>query len=170
MASRLSGTLLRVLKHSRVAWYQGVDGTTAYYEQPAPGVPGAVFINGQRLCKLHVDREGFYADFPSPKVQKLMTERGISLERGWTCMVEVYGMHINDAIVQSRYHAVRHHDGHHCIQTVDSLHAAIFVDGQWLWTMNIREGHRALAELELSTQDGWYPLQQDLLRQWRRTG
>lgn len=169
MTSRLSGTLIRVLKHSRVAWYNGI-GTTAYYEQPSPGTPGALFINGQRICQLVVDREGLYADFPSPKVQRMMTERGVRLDRGWTCAVEIYGLPLNDAVLQSRFLAARHHNERVCIQCIDQQRSAIFVDGIWRWTIKNEDASRALVELELSTHDGWYPLQQDLFRRQRCTG
>lgn len=164
MPSRLSGGLIRVLKHSRVAWYKDPFDTTAFYEQPSPGVPGAVFVNGKRIVQLVVDREGFYADAPSPKIQQILRAHGVNLEGGWSCLIETYGMEINEALSQSSYRAVRHHNGI-SVQCTENHHVIILVDGVPRWTIPMSTAHRALAEMGLSMLDGWYPVQRDLLRQ-----
>ncbi len=163
--SRLSGGLIRVLKHSRVAWYNDPLGTTAYYEQPSLDAPGSVFVNGRCITRLVVDRDGFYADFPSPKVQQILRSHGVSLEGGWSCPIETYGQEINEAIHQSPYYAVRHHDGHISVQCVDQERAVILIDGTPRWTIKIAIAYRALAEMGISPQEGWYPVQQNLLQQ-----
>jgi len=152
-----------VLKHSRVAWYKDPFGTTAYYEQPSLDAPGAVFVNGRCITRLVVDCDGFYADFPSPRVQQMLRAHGVSLEGGWSCPIETHGVEINEAMSQSRYAAVRHHHGNIRVQCADTHRAVIFVDGVPRWTIPIKEAHRALAEMGLSTMEGWYPVQQNLL-------
>src|SRR5450755_1154221 len=127
--NRLSGGLLQLLKHSRVAWYNDPFGaTTAYYEQPAPGIPDGVFVNGRKLTDLVADREGRYADFPSPGVQQLLRERGVTLESGWECQRETYGLEINDAVVQSHCRVVKHHNGQVSAQYIGDC-AIILVGG-----------------------------------------
>lgn len=158
----ISGGLLGVLRQSRVAWYRGAGGITAYYEQPAPGVPGALFVNGRRVTNLVVDREGLYADLPSPQIQHMMIARGIELESGWTCGQAIHGTHINDAVQQSQYAAVRHHGGRISVQCDGEDRANIFVNGRKRWRIEKKYLQRALAELGLSISNGWYPVQHDL--------
>lgn len=159
----VSGGLISVLRQSRVVWYRGPDGITAYYEQPSPGVPGAIFINGRRVTGLIVDHEGRYADFPSPQVQHMLIARGVDLQSGWMCGRESHGVPINVASNQSRYGAVRHHDGLISIQRDGEQHAIIFVNGRQRWRIAKVHVARALAEMGLSPSEGWYPVQQDLI-------
>jgi hypothetical protein len=163
MPRTVSGGLLSVLRRSRVAWYRGANGISAYYEQPSPGVPGAVFVNGRRVTQLIVDREGVYADFPCPQIQHMLIARGVDLQSGWTCGRETHGVHINEAVQQSRYAAVRHHEGRISMQCDGEHHAIIFVNGQKRWRIAKVHLPRALAELGLSPSDGWYPVHQDLI-------
>ncbi len=160
---RLSGGLIRMLKHARVAWYRDVHGTTAYYEHPLPNVPGGVFVNGRKLTDLVVDREGRYADFPSPGVQHLLRERGITLESGWECQRETSGLEINVAVRQSHYRAVRHQNGQVSAQCIGDC-AVILVDGMRRWTIKIAIAYRAFAEMGISPREGWYPVQENLLK------
>lgn len=160
--SRLSGSLIYVLKHSRVAWYRDDNGLTAYYEQPSSGIPGGVFVNGQHLTDLVVDREGLYADAPSPKVQCLLRAQGITLDSGWECLVQTYGLEINEAVRQSQYRAVKHHNGQVSAQCIGDR-AVILVDGMRRWTIKIAIAYRAFAEMGVSPHEGWYPVQENLL-------
>jgi hypothetical protein len=163
MSERLSGGLIRVLKSSRVAWYRK-DGISAYYEQPSTGVPGVLAINGQHVAKLVIDQAGLYADVPAPNVQRMMTERGISLECGWGCAIETHGMGLDEAIAESAAaKGARHHDGHISVWYDDPECAMIFVDGAPRWRIQRKQVSRVLAELGLSLLDGWYPAQQKLL-------
>jgi hypothetical protein len=164
MPNRVSGSLLGVLRRSRTAWYRGTDGITAYYEQPSPGAPGVLVVNGRRVTGLVVDREGIYADFPAPQIQHMMIARGVDLERGWTCGQETHGMHINEALKKSRYSAVRHHNGRISIQIVSESHAIIFVNGIQRWRIRLADAERAAAEMGLVFYDGWYPVQTNLVR------
>ncbi len=172
MAKRISGGLLQVLKSSTVAWYRGADGTRAYYEQPTADTTGVVEVNGRRVCRLHIDPEGLYWDRPSPPVQHRLLTLGVDLDSGWTGVEEEHGEHINDAMKQSRYEAVRHHNGRISVQKTNEQQAVIFVNGQKHWTVKIANAHVALEELGVETWTGWYPVQQDLLqvtaREYRR--
>ena len=159
---RVSGGLLQVLGRSRVAWYQGDDGTTVYYEQPSAGVPGLMVVNGEPITKLVVDPQGHYADLPSPQVQHLLLARGVHLANGWTCLVEIYGSHINEAVGRSRYRAVRHHNGQVSVQCTGEHDALIFVHGIQRWKIKLTQAHQALAEMGVVTSDGWYPVDHDL--------
>jgi len=163
MAKKISGGLLQVLKSSTVAWYRGTDGTQAYYEQPTAETDGVVAVNGRRVCRLHVDPEGLYWDRPSPPVQRKLLALGVDLNQGWTGPEEVHGVHINEAMQESRYEAVRHHNGRISVQKVDEQRAVIFVNGNKHWTVKVAVAHNALEELGVETWTGWYPVQQNLL-------
>jgi hypothetical protein len=162
--SKVSGSLLGVLRRSRTAWYRGTDGITAYYEQPCPRAPGVLVVNGKKVTGLVVDREGIYADFPAPHIQHMMVARGVDLSRGWTCRDETYGMHINEALKKSHSSAVRHHNGQISIQIVSETTAIIFVNGRQRWRIRLADAERAISEMGLSMNDGWYPVQTDLVR------
>ncbi len=164
MAKRISGGLLQVLKSSTVAWYRGADGIRAYYEQPTADTNGVVAVNGKRITRLVVDPEGLYWDRPSPEVQHRLLALGIDLDSGWTGTEEVHGEHINEAMAQSCYQAVRHYNGGISVQKTDAQRAIIFINGHKHWTVKITSAHIALEELGVETWTGWYPVQQDLLR------
>jgi len=164
MPQKISGGLLPILKVSRVAWYRGAGGITAYYEQPAPGVPGAVFVNGRRVTSLHVDREGLYADFPSPTVQHILIERGVDLAKGWTCGQEKYGTTLEDAVKESPHGAARHHIGRISLQHIDDVdEVVIFVYGRRRWKVESGYVGRAIEEMGLDISTGWYAIQVDLI-------
>lgn len=164
MGDRVSGALLHILKYSRTAWYRGEDGTTAYYEHPSPDAPGRIIVNGQPLTSLFVDRAGHYADIPSPQVQQKLLGKGVRLDSGWTCNVEVFGDPIDEAFQKSPHRAVRHHNGQITAQYLNEALIAIFVWGVLYWRINAADAHRVFAELGASIADGWYPVHQDLIQ------
>jgi hypothetical protein len=159
MGRKVTGGLLQVLQSSSAAWYQGTDGTRAYYEHPTIVNDGMIAVNGKRVCRL-VDNGDWR---PSPSVLNLILNYGVDLERGWTGTAELYGVHINDAIEESRYAAVRHHDGRIAVQKINADEAIIFVNGYKKWTVKITIAHNALEELGVETWTGWYPVNRDLL-------
>lgn len=166
---RVSGGLLHILKVSRVAWYRGTDGTTAYYEQPSPGVPGAVFVNGKRITSLVVDPEGIYADYPSPQVQHRLIDHGIDLTSGWTCGQEKHGTTLLDAVERSPQGAARHHQGRISVQHIDEVdQVVIFVYGRQRWQVESNYVRRAIEEMGLSIETGWYAVQTDLIAMHER--
>jgi hypothetical protein len=153
--SKVTGGLLHVLRYARKASYSAPDGVTATYEQPDVGRQGAVYVNGKHFLTLIVDREGLYWDRPSPRVLQQIAERGISVEAGWTCDVEISGYTVDEAMSRNPHHKARHQSGIH-VQMIQDQRVA-FADKTGQWSVPGAHLHQVLKEFGVSPYDGWEP-------------
>lgn len=151
--SEPSKSLLDALRSARRCWYSG-NGITAYYEQPDFGVPGAFYVNGKLVTNLIVDPEGVYRDHPSPGVQKIIAEKNVSLETGWTCKEETVGS-LQSALDQSPTHAACHQQD--MVVQVKGEQVTLFVNRTRLWHGPFHSLHLVLGEQGVSPRKGWLP-------------
>lgn len=158
--AKVTGSLRFVLRKSRCAWYTGLDGTTAYYEQPGPGIPGGFYLNGKRVLRLQVDKEGFYADYPSAGVQEKMKQCGLDLDKGWGCSLEERGTDLHVALHRSNSHAATHRaTGVIVVENAQAQVAYIFVNAMLQWKGRGTTASRMLCEFGADPEDGWEPFE-----------
>lgn len=151
--SKVTGSLLHVLRYARKASYSA-PGVTATYEQPDVSRQGAVYVNGKHFLTLIVDREGLYWDRPSPRVLQQIAERGIAVEAGWTCDVEISGYTVDEAMSRNPHHKARHQSGIR-VQMIQGQRVAFTETCQW--SVPYAYLHQVLNEFGISPYDGWEP-------------
>ena len=157
--SKVAGSLLHVLRYTRKASYSA-PGVTATYEHPDVDHQGAVYVNGKHFLTLIVDREGLYWDRPSPRVLQQIAERGISVEAGWTCDVEISGYTVDDAMSRNPHHKARQQSGIH-VQMIQGQRVA-FTNKTGQWSVPYAYLHQVLKEFGISPYDGWGPETEDM--------